>query len=161
VTLGANIGTTCTAFTAAIVTGTKSAIQISMCHLLFNILGIMIWYPIPRMRAIPIWMARKIAGHAAKFKLFGTIYILTAFVVTPLVLFGFSFSINLGVGGVILNIILTLATVVCAILFIWKFDVVARKLGMKQFALGAEAEQKPEMIDLEVPAGEERDVHSL
>ena len=43
--MGANIGTTCTAFTAAIVTGSKASIQISLCHLLFNIFGILIWYP--------------------------------------------------------------------------------------------------------------------
>jgi sodium-dependent phosphate cotransporter len=142
-TLGANIGTTCTAFTAAIVTGSKASIQISLCHLLFNIFGILIWYPIPKMRALPLAMAKTIAGHAQKFKLFGSIYILTAFIITPLVLFGFSFAINLGAGGVILNIVLTLLTVVSAVGFIWKFDVVARKMGMKQFELGAEDEVKP------------------
>ena len=42
-------------------------------------------YPIPKMRALPISFARTIAGHAGKFKLFGTIYILTGFIVTPLV----------------------------------------------------------------------------
>merc|ERR1719258_552166 len=65
VTLGANIGTTCTAFTAAIVTGTKPSIQIALCHLLFNIFGILIWYPIPKMRALPLAMAKTIAGHNA------------------------------------------------------------------------------------------------
>jgi sodium-dependent phosphate cotransporter len=158
VTLGANIGTTCTAFTAAIVTGSKASIQISLCHLLFNVIGILIWYPIPKMRAISINMARTIAGHAAKFKLFGTIYILTAFIVIPLVLFGFSFSINLGAGGVVLNIFLSLVTVIAAILFVKKFDVVARKLGMKQFELGPETEQKPEAAPGAVPEGEASEV---
>merc|ERR1719353_611042 len=158
VTLGANIGTTCTAFTAAIVHGSKASIQISLCHLLFNIIGILIWYPIPKMRALPISFARTIAGHAGKFKLFGTIYILTGFIVTPLILFGFSFSINLGVGGVILNVFLSLATVVSAILFIKKFDVVARKLGMKQFALEHEEEKKAPVASPELAADEARDV---
>jgi len=152
VTLGANIGTTCTAFTAAIVTGSKASIQISLCHLLFNIIGILIWYPIPKMRAIPISFARTIAGHAGKFKLFGTIYILTGFIVTPLVLFGFSFSINLGAGGVVLNVFLSLATVISAILFIKKFDVVGRKIGMKQFELESEVDQKPAVAAPEVAA---------
>merc|ERR1719409_1756361 len=39
-TLGANIGTTCTAFLASIVTEKKAAIQIALCHLFFNLLGI-------------------------------------------------------------------------------------------------------------------------
>ena len=42
-------------------------------------------YPIPKMRALPLAMAKTIAGHAQKFKLFGSIYILTAFIITPLV----------------------------------------------------------------------------
>merc|ERR1712167_547296 len=34
-TLGANIGTTCTAFIASVVSGSQDAIQVSICHLLF------------------------------------------------------------------------------------------------------------------------------
>ena len=41
-TLGANIGTTCTAFLASIVTEKKNAIQIALVHLIFNIIGISI-----------------------------------------------------------------------------------------------------------------------
>merc|ERR1712203_162865 len=39
-TLGANIGTTCTAWLAAMVTEKKDAVQIALCHLFFNIFGI-------------------------------------------------------------------------------------------------------------------------
>merc|ERR1719331_953552 len=53
-TLGANIGTTCTAFIASVVSGSQDAIQVSICHLLFNILGITIWFLIPQMRAVPL-----------------------------------------------------------------------------------------------------------
>jgi sodium-dependent phosphate cotransporter len=154
-TLGANIGTTCTAFTAAIVMGEKTGIQISLCHLLFNIFGILIWYPIPKMRRLPLAMARTIAGHAQKFKPFGSIYIMVAFILTPLVLFGFSFAINLGAGGVILNIILTLMTVAAAIGFVWKFDRVARKLGMKAFDAVEVEETKPKPLGEEAAADEE------
>merc|ERR1719159_807110 len=49
-TLGANIGTTCTAFLASLVTEKKTAIQIALCHLFFNIFGIIIWFPVPVMR---------------------------------------------------------------------------------------------------------------
>merc|ERR1719405_417236 len=53
-TLGANIGTTCTAFLASIVTEKKNAIQIALCHLFFNIFGILIWFPVPFMRRAPL-----------------------------------------------------------------------------------------------------------
>lgn len=135
--------------------GEKTGIQISLCHLLFNIFGILIWYPIPKMRRLPLAMARTIAGHAQKFKPFGSIYIMVAFILTPLVLFGFSFAINLGAGGVILNIILTLMTVAAAIGFVWKFDRVARKLGMKAFDAVEVEETKPKPLGEEAAADEE------
>ncbi|KAJ4945567.1 hypothetical protein JOQ06_023248 [Pogonophryne albipinna] len=59
-TLGSNIGTTATALLAALASpGNKlaAAIQIALCHLFFNIFGIMLWYPLPFTR-LPIRMAR-------------------------------------------------------------------------------------------------------
>merc|ERR1711998_148311 len=55
--LGANIGTTITGVLAALAAdGSKIAItlQVAYCHLFFNIFGILIWYSIPSMRAIPV-----------------------------------------------------------------------------------------------------------
>merc|ERR1719323_1409666 len=53
-TLGANIGTTFTALIASLVSLKFGAVQIALCHLLFNITGILIWYPIPPMRNLPL-----------------------------------------------------------------------------------------------------------
>merc|ERR1711920_932907 len=52
-TLGANIGTTITAFLASLVSGKVVSLQVALAHLLFNITGIIIFYPIPFMRSIP------------------------------------------------------------------------------------------------------------
>ena len=41
ITLGANIGTTCTGLLGALVTGKVNALQIALCHLSFNIFGVM------------------------------------------------------------------------------------------------------------------------
>ncbi|XP_070693298.1 sodium-dependent phosphate transport protein 2A-like isoform X2 [Pempheris klunzingeri] len=73
-TLGSNIGTTATALLAALASpGDKlaAAIQIALCHLFFNIYGILLWYPLPFMR-LPIRMARVLgwrvmAGVGAPF----------------------------------------------------------------------------------------------
>merc|ERR1719446_446408 len=52
-TLGANIGTTCTALIASLVSLKFGAVQIALCHLWFNITGILIWFPAPVMRKVP------------------------------------------------------------------------------------------------------------
>merc|ERR1712167_155692 len=98
-TLGANIGTTCTAFLAAIVTEKKNAIQIALCHLWFNIFGIIIWYPVPLMRQVPLKIAGVLAECTVWYKWFGAYYILTFFILFPLLLFAFSFAIDLGAGA--------------------------------------------------------------
>jgi len=46
-TLGANIGTTCTGFLASLVSSKVEAVQIAICHLTFNILGIFLWFGLP------------------------------------------------------------------------------------------------------------------
>merc|ERR1719262_359448 len=112
VTLGANIGTTCTAFLAAIVTEKKNAIMISVCHLFFNLFGIAIFYPAPFMRRIPIKIAWRVGDHVLKYKWFGPFYIVLVFVAVPLLLFLCSLALDLGVGGIILNVIFDSAIVI-------------------------------------------------
>ena len=53
-TLGANIGTTVTAIMAAMVTTRTESLQVALAHLFFNVTGILIWYPIPFMRKVPL-----------------------------------------------------------------------------------------------------------
>ena len=50
-TLGSNVGTTITAFLASLVTGSQAAITVAFAHLLFNLFGIAIIWPI---REIPL-----------------------------------------------------------------------------------------------------------
>jgi len=121
-TLGANIGTTCTAFLAAIVTEKKNAIMISVCHLFFNIFGIAIFYPAPFMRKIPIKIAYKVGDHVLKYKWFGPFYVVLVFVVVPLLLFLCSLAIDLGVGGIILNVVFDSAIVIGTIVMVAKLD---------------------------------------
>ncbi len=68
-TLGANIGTTVTAFLGALAVasgeGTQAAqlgVTVAVVHLLFNIFGIVLLYPL---KFIPIWCAEKLAGYMA------------------------------------------------------------------------------------------------
>eukprot|EP00617_Octactis_speculum_P009638 CAMPEP_0185797036 /NCGR_PEP_ID=MMETSP1174-20130828/161401_1 /TAXON_ID=35687 /ORGANISM="Dictyocha speculum, Strain CCMP1381" /LENGTH=650 /DNA_ID=CAMNT_0028492447 /DNA_START=41 /DNA_END=1994 /DNA_ORIENTATION=+ len=89
-TMGANIGTTCTALLASLVSTKTDAVQIALCHLLFNIFGILIWYPIPFMRQIPLRAARFLGSCTKELKIFPIIYTVIIFLLIPLVLFGIS-----------------------------------------------------------------------
>jgi len=80
-TLGANIGTTVTAILAALVTGNLSAIIVAFSHLLFNISGIVIWWPL---RIVPITIAEKFARISVKYKYIPIVYIIVVFFLIPL-----------------------------------------------------------------------------
>jgi sodium-dependent phosphate cotransporter len=121
-TLGANIGTTCTAFLASLVTEKKNAIQIALVHFFFNIIGITIWFPVPLMRAVPLKMAKILGDLVPKYRWFGVFYILLVFAVIPLLLFAYSFLLELGAGGIVVNIILDALTLIGAVLLVLNFE---------------------------------------
>ncbi len=87
-TIGSNIGTTLTAILAALVTGNIAALTVSFSHLLFNICGIVIWFPF---KFIPIKMAELFAEHSTRSKIIPVAYIVVMFFVIP-ILFVYLFS---------------------------------------------------------------------
>merc|ERR1711990_1127286 len=86
-TLGANIGTTVTAFLAALVSDKVDSLRVALAHLFFNITGIVIFYPIPLMRNIPLKGARLLGKATRMWKGFPLLYIAVTFVIIPLILF--------------------------------------------------------------------------
>lgn len=91
VTLGANVGTTITAFLAALGEGEISGLQIAICHFLFNFLGILLFYPVPYIRSMPIVTAQALGYLVSVNRLYGVLYIAMSFVVVPGTLLGLSF----------------------------------------------------------------------
>ena len=85
VTLGANIGTTVTALLASIAADSPDALVIALAHVTFNVLGILIIYPWPRIRRIPLALAELTATAAVKRKSVVAVYVIGLFIVTPLV----------------------------------------------------------------------------
>ncbi len=81
-TLGANIGTTVTACLAALVTGSAGAVQIAFAHLLFNVFGTAVWYPL---RIVPIAMAQWWGGFCARRRTFAMLYVIVVFYAIPVV----------------------------------------------------------------------------
>uniref|UniRef100_A0A3Q3A503 Sodium-dependent phosphate transport protein 2A n=1 Tax=Kryptolebias marmoratus TaxID=37003 RepID=A0A3Q3A503_KRYMA len=108
-TLGSNIGTTATALLAALASpGNKLAasIQIALCHLVFNVFGILLWYPLPFTR-LPIKMARVLGERTAKYRWFAVLYLLLCFLLLPSLVLGLSLAgwqVMAGVGGPFLGV---------------------------------------------------------
>jgi len=86
-TLGANIGTTVTALLAAFITGVPAAIVVALTHLLFNISGMVIWWPLKK---VPIFIAEKFSEYSTKNKLIPVAYILILFFIIPIAVIYFS-----------------------------------------------------------------------
>ena len=82
--LGANMGTTVTALLASLASESPEGLVIALTHTLFNLVGIAIFYPIPRLRRIPIVLATKLAGVAEVRKSLVLVYVIGGFVVVPL-----------------------------------------------------------------------------
>ncbi|GAA6235259.1 sodium-dependent phosphate transport protein 2A-like isoform X1 [Lates japonicus] len=115
-TLGSNIGTTATALLAALASpGNKlaAAIQIALCHLFFNVFGILLWYPLPFMR-LPIRMAHVLGERTAKYRWFAVLYLLLCFLLLPSLVLGLSLAgwrVMAGVGAPFLGVTVFIAMV--------------------------------------------------
>ncbi|CAL8308452.1 unnamed protein product [Arctogadus glacialis] len=64
---------------------------IALCHLLFNVLGILLWYPIPATR-LPIRMARALGEITARYRWFAVLYLLLSFLLLPALVLGLSLA---------------------------------------------------------------------
>uniref|UniRef100_A0A3Q3AIF1 Sodium-dependent phosphate transport protein 2A n=1 Tax=Kryptolebias marmoratus TaxID=37003 RepID=A0A3Q3AIF1_KRYMA len=113
-TLGSNLGTTTTALLAALASpGDKlaAATQVALCHFFFNLLGILLWYPIPATR-LPIRMARALGNLTARYRWFAVLYLLVCFLLFPSLVFvlsmaGWKVMTGIGVPVIILIIFVT------------------------------------------------------
>jgi sodium-dependent phosphate cotransporter len=84
VTLGANVGTTITALLAALATGSIPALTVAFVHTLFNLCGILLFYPWPRLRRIPLALAEGLAEVAVTRRSAAVAYVAGMFIVMPL-----------------------------------------------------------------------------
>ncbi|MBD3239194.1 MAG: hypothetical protein GF331_01305 [Chitinivibrionales bacterium] len=87
-TLGANLGTTCTALLASLATVTMVqgeantvGVTTAFAHLAFNLCGIALFYPL---RALPIKLASMLADLAAESKRWAALFVVGVFFVLPL-----------------------------------------------------------------------------
>lgn len=79
--LGANLGTTITGVIAATANPVAAAVTVALFHVVFNLIGTAIWYPL---RSVPIGIAGWYGRLAAKSKRYAFLFLFLVFVLVPL-----------------------------------------------------------------------------
>lgn len=97
-TLGANIGTCVTGLLAGLLSDVNG-MQVALAHFFFNVTGIVIWYPLPFMRRVPLHAARQLGRGTRIWKGFPLVYIGTMFFLVPLIFLGISYLFTAGTKG--------------------------------------------------------------
>ena len=100
----------------------SQALQVALSHLFFNISGILIWYPIPFMRKVPIELAKGLGTVTAKYRWFAAVYIILTFLIIPGCIVGLTLAgpaVLMGVG----------IPVICVLTAIIIINVLQRKMA--------------------------------
>lgn len=87
--MGANIGTTITAF-IAVLFESSTAMSIAVTHLLFNLVGVAVFLPSQYLRNIPIRLAHGFGALTISYRLAGVAYIIFTFFIIPFTLIYFN-----------------------------------------------------------------------
>jgi sodium-dependent phosphate cotransporter len=85
ITLGANVGTTVTALLASLATDRPEALAIALTHTMFNLTGILLFYPLPQLRHLPIKAAERLAEVAVTNRVMAVGYVIGMFIIVPLI----------------------------------------------------------------------------
>ncbi len=87
--LGANIGTTVTAFMASTF-NSNAAISIAITHFLFNFIGVLLFFRTPYLKEIPFQLAMRLGKLTLHNRMVGFLYLLVTFFLIPFSLIYFS-----------------------------------------------------------------------
>ncbi|CAE7372159.1 SLC34A1 [Symbiodinium necroappetens] len=145
ITIGANIGTTCTSLMAALAVLKPDTLQIALCHLFFNIFGFLLWFPVPLLRALPVKAACILGFYASCWRMFPAIYVPSTFFALPSLSLALSFLYDRSVvGGVVATALLVM---VLAVFVVWwwmggRYVVVSREIRRER------AEQRARELEL-------------
>lgn len=111
-TLGSNIGTTITSVLAALTADAnmvRYTLQVSFCHLFFNVTGIVLFFPVPLLRRVPVDLAKKLGQVTSRYRWFAVVYLVLLYLLLPLAVFLLSLAgwfVLLAVGGPVLLLVL-------------------------------------------------------
>ncbi len=80
--LGCNLGTTVTGVIAASANPAADAVSVAVCHVTFNVLAALVWYPL---RAVPIGLAEWYAQLATRSRRYYFLFIVVVYIGIPAV----------------------------------------------------------------------------
>jgi sodium-dependent phosphate cotransporter len=89
-TLGSNLGTTITALLAAFAIEGSTALaarEIALAHLIFNSLGILVWYTPKKARTVPLALAEWLAELSSESRKTAVLYVASGFYLLPALIF--------------------------------------------------------------------------
>jgi sodium-dependent phosphate cotransporter len=84
ITLGANIGTTITAVLASFAVDDPAGLTIALHHVFFNLIGVIMVYPVKAVRNFPVNLAKGLSVITAKRRYIAILYVLVTFLLLPL-----------------------------------------------------------------------------
>ncbi|MCS7019757.1 MAG: Na/Pi symporter [Cytophagales bacterium] len=87
--MGANVGTTFTALFAAL-SNLDISLSIAFAHMLFNAIGVCIFFSMPIIKELPVVLAQMLGKLAMRYRLAGFMYLLLTFFAIPFFLIFFS-----------------------------------------------------------------------
>ena len=83
ITLGANVGTTVTALIASLAVTQPAGLTIALVHTLFNVVALLLVYPVRAVRDVPVRLAEGFAGIASRHPTLVAGYLLGLFLIIP------------------------------------------------------------------------------
>jgi solute carrier family 34 (sodium-dependent phosphate cotransporter) len=82
--MGANIGTTITAFIAVFLySNNHNAVSIAIAHFLFNLIGVLLFFPIPALKELPIRLSQVLGKATVQHRAVGFIFLFLTFFFIP------------------------------------------------------------------------------
>jgi solute carrier family 34 (sodium-dependent phosphate cotransporter) len=122
-TLGANLGASLAAIMAAMAIDGTASLQIALAHLFFNGTGILIFYPIPYLRNIPMNLSRHMGKLTRIWSGFPLWYIASVFFIIPFMFLGLSALFQKHAKGhTALGVILTLLLAYGTVYFLYWYQ---------------------------------------
>jgi solute carrier family 34 (sodium-dependent phosphate cotransporter) len=82
--MGANLGTTITAFLALLFNvNSTTALSIAIAHFLFNLIGVLLFFPIPALKKLPVELALRMGRLTEKYRATIFVFVLAVFFLIP------------------------------------------------------------------------------
>lgn len=110
------------ALLAALATPKVGGVQIALAHLMFNLVGILMWYPVPKLRKVPLDLARWMGKVVAVWRPAALLYLFVTFFAGPALLLAASELMGEGAGATVLGVFLLLLFVsfFVAVVYWWR-----------------------------------------